>query len=183
MDGADTCSHSSFGAPPAHYQSLNLALSCSLFFSGSLPLAFTHLPLALTLTHRLRLPLLSLPCLMVVLSRCSNIGETNPSYTSLPPTGKGAGGTPGTTQRGTGCLRFLQWLLYILTCLLFLLLLGFLAYQVALQRTCVLFSEACWLQCWVIYLPAMRSAIDPTFKPKFPAYTYSVLNSALSLLC
>merc|ERR1712153_190874 len=63
--------------------------------------------------------------------------------------GKGAGGTPGTTQRGTGCLRFLQWLLYILTCLLFLLLLGFLAYQ-----------------CWVIYLPAMRSAIDPTFKPK-----------------
>merc|ERR1712166_1237527 len=64
--------------------------------------------------------------------------------------GKGAGGTPGTTQRGTGCLRFLQWLL-------FLLLLGFLAYQ-----------------CWVIYLPAMRSAINPTFKPKFPAYTYSV---------
>ena len=68
---------------------------------------------------------------MVVASCLSNIGEANPHHFVAPP-GKGAGGTPGTTQRGTGCLRFLQWLLYILTCLLFLLLLGFLAYQVAL---------------------------------------------------
>eukprot|EP00658_Telonema_sp_P-2_P005237 TRINITY_DN11963_c0_g1_i1.p1 TRINITY_DN11963_c0_g1~~TRINITY_DN11963_c0_g1_i1.p1 ORF type:complete len:139 (-),score=34.04 TRINITY_DN11963_c0_g1_i1:232-648(-) len=81
---------------------------------------------------------------------------------SAPGFGQGDGGVEDefaqqTPQQTPAVMRFIQAVLFAVTAGLFGLLTTFLAYQ-----------------CWVFYVPALRAAIDPGFKPRFPEYTYEV---------